>query len=74
MRVDFDKHEIGCEGLYLLEELGDLGVTWRGCRRFARMPDLRMDVSGTGEWKSLFDLNAYRLRIAGYVEQVYKPA
>ena len=73
IQVDFDKREIGCEGLYLLEELNDKGVTWRGCRRFAKMPDLRMDISGAGEWMPFPDLSAYWLRVAGYVEQVYKP-
>lgn len=73
LRVDFDMRTVEADGLYLVEMLNPNGVAWRGCRRFQKMPHLHMDMSGAGEWKP-FSLEAQGMRVAGYVEQVYKPA
>lgn len=73
LKVDFDCHSVGHDGLYLVEILNAKGVEWRGCRRFQKKPDLHIDVSGNGEWRPC-SLGAGGMRVAGYVEQVYKPA
>lgn len=77
LRVDFDRKAIEANGLYLMEEYGENSkITWRGCRRFRLMPltnEVRMDLSGEGEWQAMPDLAIYGWRIAGFVEQVYKP-
>ena len=73
LRVDFDVREVNSDGLYLVEELGPRGVVWRGCRRFARMPELHMDRTGRGAWHPLPHPSNVNLRIVGHVETVYKP-
>jgi hypothetical protein len=74
LTVDFDVHAVSEDGLYLVEETGSQGVVWRGCRRFQRIAEgLAMDFSGNMNWREI-DLGATRLRVAGLVTQVYKPA
>lgn len=75
LRVNFDRRTVGPDGLYLLERIGPRGVEWRGCRRFVHeLAGLMVDQSGRGDWIPAPSLSAVNLRIAGYVEQVYKPA
>lgn len=77
LQVDFDCRHVQSDGLYLVEELDSHGVVWRGCRRFARRPlsdALQMDSTGDGVWIDVPSLNAWRCRVVGLVEQVYKPA
>jgi len=77
LRVDFDRRSIGPDGLYLVEEVGEDGrVVWRGCRRFAHRlaGGLELDTTGEGNWMPIDSLARINWRIAGHVEQVYKPA
>jgi hypothetical protein len=73
--VDFDDREISTGGgLYLVEEIGRNGVSWMGCRRFDRHPDQTLiDIDGEGDWKPI-NLDAVGWRVAGHVQQVYKPS
>lgn len=74
LRINYDIHAVGRDGLYLVEELSHSGVAWRGCRRYRTNPisgDLELDATGTGEWVSATVASAWR--IAGRVERVYRP-
>lgn len=75
--VDFDKESIeaGQVGLYLVEEIAADRIIWRGCRKIAAKPDcVAIDVSGTGEWMPVSELNSIGLRVVGRVDEVYKPS
>lgn len=70
--VDFDRRNVERSALYLVEEVRDGDVVWRGCRRFdLGINGVRIDVSGDGEWQ---DYAAPHWRIAGEVKQVFKPS
>lgn len=74
LRVNYDIHAVGRDGLYLVEEIGHSGVVWRGCRRYRTNPitgGLELDATGTGEWVDAAMASAWR--IAGRVERVYRP-
>lgn len=74
LRVDFDCDRIGRDGLYLVEAMTDDGVAWMGCRRFSRGIDgaVSVDDTGSGDWREVGCLEAAGLRVAGYVERVYR--
>ncbi|MBK7687114.1 MAG: hypothetical protein IPJ25_14870 [Rhodocyclaceae bacterium] len=74
LMVDFDIRRVKWAGLYLVEAIDAGQVTWRGCRRFDPRPngELWIDETGNGDWTLFTDGCGWR--IAGYVEQVYKPA
>ncbi len=74
LRINYDIHAVGRDGLYLVEELSHSGIAWRGCRRYRTNPitgDLELDATGTGEWVNASVASAWR--IAGRVERVYRP-
>lgn len=74
LRVNYDVHAVGRDGLYLVEELSHSGIAWRGCRRYRTNPisgDLELDATGSGEWVPAAVASAWR--IAGRVERVYRP-
>lgn len=74
LRVNYDIHTVGRDGLYLVEEIGHSGVVWRGCRRYRTNPitgTLELDATGSGEWVDAAVASAWR--IAGGVERVYRP-
>lgn len=72
--VDFDRRDIGPDGLYLVEIVKDGKVTWRGCRRFQRHPfnGLIVDEDGELHWKKIASAQAYGYRVVGYVKKVYR--
>lgn len=73
--VDFDRRGIERSALYLVEEVRDGDVVWRGCRKFALgIHGVRIDVSGDGEWQDFAGYAAQHWRIAGEVKQVFKPS
>lgn len=72
LRVNFNHRSIDQDGLYLVEILDERGVSWRGCRRFAHAPTLKIDQSGHGDWQPIQSLAACSMRVAGYVEKVYR--
>lgn len=75
LQVDFDRRQIGRDGLYLVELVQDGRVAWRGARRFHHHLDgLYIDQTGDGEHKRIASPAAVGLRVAGYVLEVYKPA
>lgn len=60
-------------GLYLVEEHQAGRVTWRGCRRMARVPDgVSVDVDGQSSWRTFPDLESVNWHVVGQVETVYK--
>lgn len=74
LRVDFSRKTVGPDGHYLIQ---DATSNWRGCRYFRRhelTEQLEMDVSGSGEWRSVNNLEDLNIEVVGYVAQVYKPA
>lgn len=74
LRVNYDIHAVGRDGLYLVEEIGHSGVVWRGCRRYRTNPitsQLELDATGGGEWVDAAVASTWR--IAGRVERVYRP-
>lgn len=76
LRVDFSHKTVGPDGHYLIQIQDEHGE-WRGCRHFRRLElsgRLEMDVSGSGEWRSVNNLTAMNIEVLGFVIQVYKPA
>lgn len=75
LRVNFGRKQIDRDGLYLIEFASADGG-WMGCRRFCRglTGGLSVDNSGGGDWCELPAEQVRRIRVADYVEQVYKPA
>lgn len=76
LRVDFSHKTVGPDGHYLIQIQDEHGE-WRGCRHFRRLElsgRLEMDVSGSGEWRSVNNLAAMNIEVLGFVIQVYKPA
>jgi hypothetical protein len=72
--VDFEKRKIRWPGLYLVEEVKDGDVVWMGCRRFDVMPSgIKVDADGEGDWQSFTGYAAEHWRIAGFVQEIYKP-
>ncbi|GBG03812.1 hypothetical protein AZSI13_31390 [Azospira sp. I13] len=72
--VDFDQRAINRPGLYLVEEVSAGRVVWMGCRRFDVMPSgVRIDISGDGDWQPFIGNTAMSWRIAGQVQEVYRP-
>lgn len=72
--VDFDSRLINEAGLYVLEEVKDGAIVWRGCRRFDIHPGKTMvDLSGEGDWTEI-DLASVGWKVAGKVDQVFKPS
>lgn len=74
LRINYDVHTVGRDGLYLVEELSHSGIAWRGCRRYRTNPmsgNLELDATGSGEWVDATVASAWR--IAGRVERVYRP-
>lgn len=72
--VDFGILAVRYGGLYLIEEVHDGAIVWRGCRRFERRPDgVWLDLDGAGDWQPV-DLGAVHWRIAGEVREVFKPS
>lgn len=73
LRVSFDHTSVDKAGLYLIEAIGADGVAWMGCRRFDRNTNgVSMDESGRGDWRDVPSLSGAGLRVAGYVEQVFR--
>ena len=71
LRVDFDRTSVDKSGLYLIEAINAEGVAWMGCRRFDRgINGVAVDESGRGDWRNLNSLTG--LRVAGFVEQVFR--
>lgn len=74
--VDFDAASVesGQVGLYLVEEMSEDRIVWRGCRKIAAKPEcVRIDVSGTGDWVPVGALESIGVRVVGRVDEVYKP-
>lgn len=74
--VDFDAASVenGQVGLYLVEEMSEDRIVWRGCRKIAAKPEcVRIDVSGTGDWVPVGALESIGMRVVGRVDEVYKP-
>ena len=73
--VRFDQKRVQWPGLYLFEEIQDGRVRWMGCRRFDVTPSgVKVDATGHGDWQLFAGHAAATWRIAGYVEEVYKPS
>jgi hypothetical protein len=73
LRVDFDTITVRKSGLYLVEAVNSEGVAWMGCRRFdPSINGVSMDESGRGDWRDVPSLSGAGLRVAGYVEQVFR--
>ncbi|KQP43515.1 hypothetical protein ASF44_29755 [Pseudorhodoferax sp. Leaf274] len=75
LEVNFDRRQIGPDGLYLVELVRDGQVAWRGARRFHHdLSGLYIDQTGEGDHKLIQSPAAVGLRVVGYVIEVYKPA
>lgn len=73
--VDFDRREIKYGALYLVEEVKDGKVQWKGCRRFDLFPSgIQIDMTGEGDWQQFTGHVAAHWRIAGEVREIFKPS
>lgn len=72
LHVDFDRHQVGADGLYLVEAVAGGAVTWIGCRRIAKTVTggVLVDQSGAGDWVTVPSLESVGMRVAGVVERV----